>query len=260
MRRTLALVPVVVALLATGCGSDSKDTLSPAAEVRAAASKVTAGSSKMDIAVDTNAQGQAVKLSGTGAFRYSGSDVVGSIQLTLGAIKIEERVTGGNLYLQVPGQPGFYKIALSDLVGTQLADSSNPASAAGILAAVGDDVKKAGTETIRGAETTHYTVTLKVADAAAKLKNGSGIAGLSLQKLQDSGVTEIPMEVFLDKQGRLRRMLQKLTLTIKGVKADVSTRLDFYDFGTKVDVKVPPADQVKDGSPILAVLKSQLGS
>lgn len=258
MRRSLVLVPVVVALLATGCGSDDA-TLSPAAAVRAAAEKATTGSSKMDIAVDTKAQDQDIKLSGTGAFRYAGSDVVGSMRLTLGAVNIEQRITGGNLYLQVPGQPGFYKIALADLAGTQLADSSNPASAAGILQAVGDDVKKVGTEKIRGAETTHYTATMTVAEAAARIKDGS-IAGLSLEKLKESGVTKIPMDVFVDKDGRLRRLLQRLTLTIKGVKADVSTRLDFYDFGTKVDVKVPPADQIKDGSAILSVLKSQLGS
>jgi len=179
------------------------------------------------------------------------------MMLTFNGAEIEERITGGNLYLKVPGQVGFFKLALADLVGTQLAQSSNPGSSAELLKAIGDSVKKVGTEPIRGVTTTHYSGTVTVADAAAKLKGG--IASLGLKKLQDSGVTEIPVEVYLDDQGRLRRLTENVTVVIKGVAAQVATRMDFYDFGTKVDVQTPPADQVKDGSALLKALKSQLG-
>jgi len=260
MRRSLA--PLAAALLAvSACGSGSHtatvDTLSPAAVIRAAAVKAAAGSSKLDMSIDTKAQGQHVTMSGIGVFGYSGSSVVGSMMLTFNGAEIEERITGGNLYLKVPGQVGFFKLALADLVGTQLAQSSNPGSSAELLKAIGDSVKKVGTEPIRGVTTTHYSGTVTVADAAAKLKGG--IASLGLKKLQDSGVTEIPVEVYLDDQGRLRRLTENVTVVIKGVAAQVATRMDFYDFGTKVDVQTPPADQVKDGSALLKALKSQLG-
>ncbi len=254
MRR--ALLPVVAVLALSACGSGGTATLSATDQVRAAASKTTSGSSKLDLSIESKAAGQDVTFTGTGAFRYTAEDAEGSMKLSVAGQELEERIVGGNLYLKVPSQEGFYKLALKDLVGTQLSDSSNPASSTELLAAI-DGVKKNGSETLHGAKTTHYTGTINVANAVAKLKGG--VAKAAVSKLADSGVKDIPVDVYLDDQGRLRRLKEHVVLTVKGTTADVTTSFDFYDFGTKVDVQAPSASQTKDGAPILAALKAQLG-
>jgi hypothetical protein len=247
-----ALALLVVSACGSGGGKTTSDSLSPAAAVRTAVAHTESGSSKLDLSIVTRTGGTDVTFTGNGAFAYSGTDVVGSMTLTVGPSTIDERITGGYLYLKVPGQ-GFYKIKLSDLVGTDLAGSSNPGSSAELLAAIGDSTKKVGTETVAGAKTTHYAGVIKISDAVGQLK--TDFARSAVQKLKDSGVTEIPVDVFLDDQSRVRRLVEHVSLSIKGTAATVTTQIDFHDFGTKVDVQVPPADQIKDGSAFLAQLK-----
>ena len=54
-------------------------------------------------------------------------------------------------------------------------------------------------------------------------------------------------------------MVQNITLTIKDQKAVVKSTIDLYDFGTKVSVVVPPADQIKDGASLVSAFKSAAG-
>ena len=71
----------------------------------------------------------------------------------------------------------------------------------------------------------------------------------------------MPVDVFVDAQGRVRRMALQLHLGLSGLGAlvggsgqagssggtpaiDMTMTLDLYDFGTPVDVQAPPAGQV----------------
>lgn len=252
-----ALVPVALALTAaTACGSgsgSSKDALSSLEQVRAAASTTEVGSHKLDLSFESKYGDQRETFRGTGAFAYDSSGARGFMTMSIGGQNLEERILGGDLYLKVPGKQGFYKLATKELVGTQLADSTSPSSTAKVLA-VTDDVKQVGSETLHGDKTTHYTGTIDVAKASAKLHND--MAKAAVQKLADSGVTTMPVDVFLDDKGRLRRFVEHLTLTLNGTTRSLSVAIDFYDFGTQVKVEAPPPAEVMDGSEILAVLKA----
>lgn len=256
-----ALVPAVLALAASAaCGSGSKgaatDSLTPLAQVRAAAQTVSEGSSKLALTSDTKVGSQDVKVDGLGAFVTAGGVTSGTFTLTLLGKKVEEKILDGVLYLKIPGQASYYKLNVSDLVGTQLADSSSPTNSAKLLAAI-DGVKKVGTATIRGTKTTQYSGTIDVKKAVAKFQGGA-LQGV-IDKFSSSGVTSIPVQVFLDGKGRLRRLSEHVVLTIQGQTADSTTQLDLFDFGTKVEVTPPPADQVQDGAPLLAQLKGATG-
>ncbi len=250
MRR--AVLPLLAVLTLSACGSGTQ-TLTSLEQVRAAATRTTSGSSKLDLSIESKAGGQDVSFTGTGAFSYSAGKAEGQMRLTVAGLELEERILGGYLYLKAPKQPGYYRLALSDLVGTQLSDTSNPASSAEFLAAV-DGVNKVGSDTLHGAKTTHYTGTINVNAAITKLKGG--VARAAVQKLADGGVKDIPVDVYLDDKGRLRRLKEHVVLTVKSTMADVTTQFDFYDFGTKVDVQPPPAADIKDGAPLLAALKA----
>lgn len=256
----LVLVPVVLALAAgSACGSGSKagtETLTPLDQVRAAAKTVSEGSSKLALTSDTKVGAQDVKIDGLGAFETVGGVTNGSFTLTLLGKKVEEKIVDGVLYLKIPGQESYYKLKVSDLVGTQLADSSSPTSSAKLLAAI-DGVTKVGTATVRGTKTTQYSGTIDVKKAVARFKGGA-LQG-AIDKFSSSGVSSIPVQVFLDDKGRLRRLTEHVVLMIQGQTADSTTQLDLFDFGTKVDVTAPPAEQVKDGAPLLAQLKAATG-
>ena len=116
MRPAAALLPAFALTLAAGCGSGSTKatTLDYGAALRASVDKTAATSAKTDLTVDTDAAGSKVTMHGTGAF--AGSE--GSMVLTVSGMQVEERVTGGKLYLKVPGQTKWYVLELADLVGT----------------------------------------------------------------------------------------------------------------------------------------------
>lgn len=265
-RRPLALGLVALAL-AAGCGaSKTSGTQSLgtdyAAILKASAAKTTgATSSKISLTSTTKVSGQSISLSGEGAFAYAQKE--GTFDLTIAGIggqpptKIAERITGGNLYLTLPGQTSFYKLSLTDLVGTSLANSGNPTSSLSTLLGVTGPVTKVGSEKIRGTSTTHYSGTVDIAKA---LKQLSGLtADIIKNTFSKAKVTTLPFDAYVDDQGRLRRLVQNITLAIKGEQAVVMTTVDLYDFGTKVTVEVPPADQVKDGASLLSAFKNGAG-
>lgn len=260
--RRLSLIPLAALALAAGCGGASSKNSSGSYEdqIRSAATKTsTAGSSKLALTSSTTVQGQLVTFDGAGAFNYA--DKSGTLDLHVagagaGGATIAERITGGNLYLQLPMSPNsFYKLQLTDLAGTSLAAGSDPTSSFGALAGVSDGVKKVGAETLRGAATTHYAGSVDVQKAVAAL---TGVQKDLVQKsLVANGVTTVPFDAYLDAEGRLRKFVEHVTLTRSGQKAESTTTVELYEFGTKVVVTAPPAAQVKDGAPLLAALKKQ---
>ena len=161
-------------------------------------------------------------------------------------------VVGDKLYLTLP--PSVRKGALagkrwdagdlakaakvrgSDL--SQLAPSTAPASMLEQLRAVGD-VKRVGTDTVRGVPTTHFHATVDLHKAAALLPPARRalmqpqIDQLVLQ----AGQSTVPVEACVDGQNRLRR--ESVTLGNLG-----TMRLDLYDFGKPRRIVAPPADQV----------------
>lgn len=249
------LLPLSAVLLAAACGTGSTSVLKQdfGAALRASVQKSDATSSKVAIDVKTQASGQSVDLSGTGAF----DGPVGSLTMSVGGTTIQERLTAGKLYLQVPNQPGWYVLRLSDLVGTSLADSASPSDSAKVLLAADKDVTKVGSEKVRGVTTTHYKGSIKLDEAhLAKL---GGIAKASVQKLVAGGLDAIPFDAWLDGEGRLVKLVEDLDVTVKGQSAHVVTTVERYDFGTKVDVTAPPASEQKDGTPLLTALKGATG-
>ena len=67
------------------------------------------------------------------------------------------------------------------------------------------------------------------------------------QQLADQvGTKTIPVEVFVDADGRLRRLNMDLSMIVQGQRLATEQTVDYYDFGVDVDVDAPPASQVYD--------------
>jgi hypothetical protein len=54
------------------------------------------------------------------------------------------------------------------------------------------------------------------------------------------------MGVWIGDDGVVRRMADTITTKIAGERATIRQRIELYDFGTKVDVKVPSARESVD--------------
>jgi hypothetical protein len=264
LRRPAAAVAALALLTACGASStgDRTDRLSPVAAVQAAAATTAeAGSSRFALESRTEFSGQTVEVTGTGLFDPATRSGTASFTLPGGSGTMEQVFLGDDLYLTLPGMPGWYRVALSDLSGSSLARSADPTDALRALEGVSDDVEEVGSDTVRDEDTTHYRGTI---DPQRVLDQVDGsLRELAEQGLAAGAVEAVPFEVWLDDEGRLRRFL--LTVDLPGSEAtggqDIRsvTTLELFDFGVEVDVEPPPADQVQDGGPLLDALRSSQG-
>jgi hypothetical protein len=93
-----------------------------------------------------------------------------------------------------------------------------------------------GHETVRGVATTHLRVTLDLAALATRLRS----LGYTVD---DPGRATEPADLWVDAQGRLRRM----TSPGRSDGATGTITLELFDYGVQVDVQPPPADQIGHG-------------
>lgn len=127
--------------------------------------------------------------------------------------------------------------------------TSDPSQMLEWLRGVSGDVQVVGEEEVRGAPATHYKGSIdfnKVADQApVELRDQMR---MSIEAMTEAiGTSTVPFEVWIDEQGRTVRMAQSFEFeqgTTAG--ASMSMTVDIFDFGTSVDVEIPPASETTD--------------
>ena len=140
-----------------------------------------------------------------------------------------------------------------DLGSLLQGQSNDPTQGLGMVRGA-DNVAKVGTEQIRGTDTTHYRLVVDLDKAIADAPTEQQPA---LQKLADLyTVRTLPLELWLDSEGRVRRYQQSIdTGTIRlpaalqqnnPLSGHLTLTYDLYDFGSSVDVQIPAPDQVAD--------------
>lgn len=271
----IGVAAVMASAVLTGCGGDEEPKSQKAGtassgsasasgdagaqeqgttQVRAAYDRTAeAETAKMTINMKLSAPQESITTDGKGALDFQEGDSV--MTVTAQGKSIEQRVVDQVLYQKVPGQkaPGgktWMKIDLkkaAQALGVNAGQIGDPAQSAAYAKAITDqDVTKVGQEKIDGVDTTHYKVSVDVAE----LPGGD-------QLRRQVGPT-LPMQVWLDGDGRLRR--QQLDMSVKGApsagaKAENSAApqqikmtmvMNYSDFGTEVEAQAPPAGRVAD--------------
>lgn len=118
-----------------------------------------------------------------------------------------------------------------------------------ILRGVYGDVVDAGRETVRGADTTHFRSTVDIERLVESLPRGAGDSVRA--SFGQLGVRSMPVDVWLDEQGRMRRLSSDLELSgeqVEGGRMEMSVEL--YDFGVAFDLEIPPDDEVAEFSDV----------
>jgi hypothetical protein len=112
------------------------------------------------------------------------------------------------------------------------------------LSALGPGVTKIGEEEVRGVPTSRYraAVDLNLLEQQAPPGKEAEWAAY-VQTLRDRlGLAFIPVEVWVDDEGLIRRFNHEYGFSAEGTSAVVTTEL--FGFGVPVNVQAPPADDV----------------
>jgi hypothetical protein len=266
-RRLPALLAagVAVAVLA-GCTNDTPQPQaapSPSGPpvvdlVRAAAAETDRQkSSRYSLTTATTVNGAEVVFAGEGIYDWVRDAGQTTYETPVGTV--QQRLVGPALFLALPQQPGvFYKLRSADVALSPVGGTVDPTAQLHTLAAVAA-AERVGEEEVRGEKTTHYRGTYDVSRA---LRGARGLQQAALRSSLGAaagGVPQAPYDVFLDAEGRLRRLTQTVEVPrAEGDPLTVTTTLELYDFGIPVTVATPPGAAQRDGTPFLAALRQAL--
>jgi hypothetical protein len=143
-------------------------------------------------------------------------------------------------------------------IGLKEVDSfthNDPRDVLDALRALSGDVETVGTEALRGVETTHYRVHVDPTELAKKAarEQGAGATTDLLDQLgTQPGVTDVPLDVWIDGDDLVRKLSMHLAASEQGSSqaGDVSIAFELWDYGERVEIDVPPASQVVDAAAV----------
>lgn len=269
MRRLPTGFIVLLLLVLPACGEEA-----PAREriTLAAATTQEAGTARIRFeSAVTGGPGGGFTMTGEGAVDFAAQR--GSMTFDLGeaaaqtglAGKIETLFEGTVLYVRIPnaqqlGLPTpWLKVDLEKTEGlegiAQLEQfRSDPSDTLAYLEGVTDEITEVGPEDVRGEPTTHYTA---VVDLERAIEQAPQKARATIrQQLELLGSPTLPVDVWIDDDGLLRRQSFTIDLTKAAASAEgplegadgasVKTTMELYDFGAPVEVAPPPAGEVTD--------------
>jgi hypothetical protein len=160
---------------------------------------------------------------------------------------------------KLPGGKPWIKADVKELIGDggsalgQFGSfaGADPRDTFSYLKAVAGAIETVGVETVRDAETTHYRATIDVAKLMELVtsEHGGSIAGFD-GMLEQAGFEEIPVDVWLDAEQRVRKLEMELDLGAPGSGETSHTALtiEVFGYGEPLDISLPPADQVVDAA------------
>jgi hypothetical protein len=262
-RILVALALAALAAALTACGVSR--TVDP---VAGAATKSQTSGYKSTMTMILSAGGTQLTLTAEGEFDGQEGELNMDLSDLLGKSGAPAGVDGSvkTIYLTEDGDPVVYlklgllssflpggktwirmdvakagKAAGIDL-GKLMGGAQNPGDALKLLQSSGD-FAQVGTETVGGAETTHYRGTIDLHKALA----ATGAPQDLIQRLLDQGApTQYPVDAWIDDSGYIRQLEMSYGETLNGQTMSMSLKTDMTDYGTDVNVSAPPADEVFD--------------
>lgn len=116
------------------------------------------------------------------------------------------------------------------------------------LRAAAGEIETVGVEEVRGDSTTHYRATIDLAKYA--MLTPPSERGALLGDVLPADGAELPVDLWLDEQGLVRKLAMSLTATPPGATEESTASMTFelWDFGEAVAIELPPADEVVDES------------
>lgn len=175
-------------------------------------------------------------------------------------------VDGSDVYIQLPATEDdqWARVELDDLIGDDVGFGGpgglpfqSPQDNLDVLTNAATGAQEGDTEEVRGESTTRYDLTVDLEQAAEDLEDGNATAQ---QLAQQSGVSELDMQVWIDDEDLIRRVSYSLDLSQAEVDADevegaeveadpqgtVTLTIEYFDFGATLDIQLPDEDSIVD--------------
>ncbi len=274
-----AAIGAVVALVLASGGSGSSNVAKVAPRTFAEAADVTtqAGGAQVAITGTVNAPDLStpLTLSGTGhvnfdpseaqlTFTMSGFPATVQAEIPGGTLTMNEIYKSATLYMEsslfagrLPGGARWIKLDLASVSEAMGLDPSsltgsgaNPAQYLSYLKDGAGTATVVGHEAVRGVPTTHYEGELNLLKAAeAQPGTNRAQARAALRKLvAETGQNSLPVEVWLDTQGRVRRLSLTLAAAAGGHNVQTTMQSEYFDFGATASVSPPAEVEVYDAT------------
>lgn len=271
MRRALKLVPLLLAalaagVLAAGCGSGGAGAvLDPVAKAAETTGQSQGAKFEMHVHLNLGSLGGQITLDANGHLNFKAHE--GELSMAFNGLPAAAAATipdgttmtevfaGSTVYVESPlfeGKlPNGARWAKLDLASTEKtlgldpsslsSGQANPAQFLEYLHAMGGEVRRSGTETVRGVSTTRYSGTIDLNKVMEKLGAGeSGAAKAAVdQIISQLGGGAIPVQVWVDDQHMVRKMEIAFPITAGGQKLESTVTIEFFDFGSTEPVHVP---------------------
>jgi hypothetical protein len=251
LRRALALFLLALPLAACG-GSSDVTSLDPVAQAADRTTNVAGAHFQMSARIA--GQGETLAFSGPGEIADHGKEM--HMRLTLPASMLGAGGTGDAKFDVVSSNNTYYlhggpfeQIAPGKWVKVKSTDKAfqlgqnDPSQMLQYLRAT-SNVDEVGKDTVRGVDTTHYAARLQLDRVADKVSPEAARA--LKQATKTLGTKEIPLDVWVDADGLVRRM--KMDWHPNG--GTLVMALDLFDFGD-VHVDVPADSETVDLSSML---------
>jgi hypothetical protein len=210
--------------------------------------------------------GASVSMSGRGVFngQTERSEMTMSASASgvpgIEAFEITAVGDGFDVYLRSPlltaGLPGGKSwMLIRNRVGSEAADQAgvtggDPREQLRYLRSVSDAVTLVGRASIRGVPTRHYAATIDLEGEVERLRDEDAdeVADALEKSLDALGSSEQDIEVWIDRKGLVRRMGTSIPFELFTEGARMSMTMDFFDFGIRPRIDLPPGDQVFDAT------------
>jgi len=255
-RRTLPIVLggiAVAALLVIGVaaaigGDDDAKVKDPVALLTGAPDAVRdRGSARIKATMAIQVAGRDVDMTMDGVTEFASNK--GTITMSMMGQTIDMVSDGTTMYMHLPAMMRGVGSAEWVAFPVTAGAAGTFDSATGVLDAlrgVGADVQEVGTEEVNGVDATHYRATVdlqRALDAAPESQRERARTALG-----QLGTSDVPIDVWLSSDGLpVRQVITFDAPAGGGLLGGMSMKMtiDFTDWGTPVDVQVPPADQVQ---------------
>jgi hypothetical protein len=119
-----------------------------------------------------------------------------------------------------------------------------------MLRAVSGDVSEEGHEEVSGVDTTHYSATIdlrRYPDVMPEERREAARKGVE-RLIALTGQSEMPMEVWIDDDQRVRRMTWQQSMRQGSVEVKMSITAEYVRFGVPVKIDVPDDAYVFDAT------------
>lgn len=131
--------------------------------------------------------------------------------------------------------------------------SNDPRELLDLLQGASGEIETVGAEKLRGVDTTHYRVVIDPLESAKLVPAEQQQLGSLVEQIAgQAGLGKIPVDVWLDESGLVRKLTMAFSATQPGTseRSDVSMTFELYDYGEKVAIDLPPASSVVDASAV----------